>query len=848
MAVADEALPSQPATQPARKPTLAQATFDPDFLPAMPGGTVDLSRFEKGNPLLPGRYRADIALNGRLIGRDDVVLQTDVATGETRICFNRAQLDKLGVNLSGLDAALLAELAAPNACVDLQRVIPDAKAAFDSGELRLDVNIPQIALRRTAREYVDPLLWDSGVTAGMLGYTANVYRNVVRGVSTDSVSLGLNAGLNVGDWYFRHNGSLSWTEGASRQYNVLNTYVQRDITPIKGRLTLGDANTSGDVFDTISFRGAQLASDDRMLPESQRGYAPVIHGTAETNARVTIRQNGSVLYDVSVPPGPFEIDDLYQTGYGGDLEVTVKEADGRERTFKVPYASVAQLLRPGAIRYNVMAGTVRNAPLSYTPSVLQGTLQLGLSNTLSAYGGVLGNNDYASALIGGAFSTPLGAFALDISGARTAVAGQSMNGTSVRATYSKLFTETNSNISVAAYRFSSRGFLDFNSALYFSDNVRRGLVGRDAANVWRPRNRLSLLANQSLGDPWGEFYLSGFTQNYWDRSGSDTQFQAGYSNRIGIANYSLSVNRARTLDSQIDTQYMLGVSMPLGREAKAPQLNFNMMHDGAGHNSGQTSVTGVAGEDNEFSYSAMLARSQDNTTAGNLAGQYRSPFATLRASYGKGSNYYGGSMGMSGSLVAHPGGITATPYVADTFAVVEAPAAAGVKILNYPGLKLDPRGFGVVPYLTPYRRNEVVLDPQGLPADVELQMTSQQVAPRAGAVVMLKYPTVSGRAVLIKSQQPDGEALPLGATVSDEHGDNVGTVSQGSLIYARISNPQARLTVTWGEGNEQRCRIDVALPEPEAGVAPSAFERLQASCQAQLIAAGHAQQEAKPAK
>ncbi|MCT6957964.1 fimbria/pilus outer membrane usher protein, partial [Salmonella enterica] len=84
-----------------------------------------------------------------------------------------------------------------------------------------------------------------------------------------------------------------------------------------------------------------------MLPDSMRGYAPTVRGVAETNAKVTVRQNGVVLYETTVAPGPFTISDLYATGYGGDLAVTVTEADGRVRSFAVPYASVPQLLRPG---------------------------------------------------------------------------------------------------------------------------------------------------------------------------------------------------------------------------------------------------------------------------------------------------------------------------------------------------------------------------------------------------------------------------------------------------------------------------------------------------------------------
>ena len=56
----------------------------------------------------------------------------------------------------------------------------------------------------------------------------------------------------------------------------------------------------------------------------------------------------------------FAISDLYATGYNGDLEVTVKETNGKESYFVVPYSSVPQLLREGYSRYSVAAGEIRD--------------------------------------------------------------------------------------------------------------------------------------------------------------------------------------------------------------------------------------------------------------------------------------------------------------------------------------------------------------------------------------------------------------------------------------------------------------------------------------------------------
>jgi outer membrane usher protein len=58
-----------------------------------------------------------------------------------------------------------------------------------------------------------------------------------------------------------------------------------------------------------------------------KGYSPVVRGIAQSNAQVTIRQNGYVIYQSYVPAGPFAISDLYPTAGSGDLNVTIKEAE-----------------------------------------------------------------------------------------------------------------------------------------------------------------------------------------------------------------------------------------------------------------------------------------------------------------------------------------------------------------------------------------------------------------------------------------------------------------------------------------------------------------------------------------
>ncbi|WP_273876603.1 fimbria/pilus outer membrane usher protein, partial [Serratia marcescens] len=81
------------------------------------------------------------------------------------------------------------------------------------------------------------------------------------------------------------------------------TYAERSFRDSKNTLTIGDSSTSGDVFDSFQFRGLKLASDPSMWPDSQRGFAPTVRGIAQSNAEITIKQNGYMIYQTYVPAG-----------------------------------------------------------------------------------------------------------------------------------------------------------------------------------------------------------------------------------------------------------------------------------------------------------------------------------------------------------------------------------------------------------------------------------------------------------------------------------------------------------------------------------------------------------------
>lgn len=793
------------ATGPTQETAPVEATFNSNFLVGQAQG-VDLSRFRDGNPILAGKYSLDVYVNGEWKGKKNIEFKNIPGKSSADTCFTLLSLDEFGIDSAkfGSDAAIT-----PETCKPLGQWVPEASYRLDTSTLRMDVSVPQAALRRSARGYVDPRFWDRGITAGFLSYNFNAFNthssNMGGKTDTNNAYLTMNAGFNLAGWQLRHDSNATWRSDASSHFQNTATYAQRGIPAVQGMLTLGDSYTSGDFFDSIGFRGAQLATDDRMLPDSLNGYAPVVRGVAQTNALVEIRQNNQLIYQTTVAPGEFVINDLYPTGYGGDLNVTINEADGSKRQFSVPYASVAQMLRPGIQRYALTAGKVRDESLSKEPEMFQATYQRGFTNIITGYTGTSISDGYSAFLVGSAIATPVGAFALDVTQANTRLKQGNQSGQSFKLSYSKLMTETNTNFTIAAYRYSTSGYLSLRDAVFSRDYERKGL-SIDAVN--RQRSEYQLTLNQGLGDGLGSLYITGSVRDYWNHGGTTKQYQVGYNNYYGRVTYGLSAMRTTDAYNRNDTRYYLTLSIPFTVGSQSLSLNSSLGYSDHGYDSSRVGINASTGEDNNISYSAALANDRNGGTNGSVSGEYRSRFSTLNGAYSYGKDYRQASLGAYGSIIAHSGGITMTPQRGQTMVLIEAPDAAGASVTNSPGVRIDDRGYAVVPYVSPYRMTNVTLDPNGMSHSVELESSSQQVAPYAGAIAKLSFKTTKGQALIIHAQGPDGLSLPFGAEVLDTRNQVVGIVGQGSRIYLRTEAKQGLLQVKWGTQPTQQCSVN----------------------------------------
>lgn len=814
--------------------------YDSSFLMGDGAASIDVSRYSDGNPTPVGTYTVKVFVNEKPVASQTIPF-IDVGKKSAEACLtpkNLAQLHIKQPEIVGEKAVLKRGDEESDDCLNLPALIDQSSVEFDMGDQRLDITVPQAWVNKGYEGYVEPSLWESGIPAALLSYNINGYHNTNNGVDNDSMYAAFNTGVNLGAWRFRANGNYNWDKDNGSNFDFQNRYVQRDLPALRSQLIMGESYTTGETFDSVSIRGVRLYSDSRMLPSQLANYAPVIRGVANTNAKVTVTQSGYKIYEATVPPGPFEINDLSPSGYGSDLIVTIEEADGSKRTFSQPFSSVMQMQKPGVGRWDFSAGEVNDDDIHDKPYLAQGTYYYGLNNYLTAYSGIQGtNNHYLAGLIGVGLNTPFGALALDVTHSRTEIPDdKTYQGQSYRLTWNKLIEPTNTSFNVAAYRYSTQDYLGLNDALQLIDEAKNNDDDqRDTMdNYARMKNQITLSISQPLQDgeiDYGSFYLSGSWTDYWATGDSRSDYTLGYGKGFSWGSMSINLQRTWDEDGEKDDSLYINLSIPLAnllggedRRSGFTSLSTQMRTDfNGGHNLSMNSSGN--NEDNTLNYSVNTGYTmqKEDKNISDVGGyvSYQSPWGDISASASANNDsnrQY--SLSTDGGFILHSGGLTFTNdnfSNSDALVLVKAPGAKGARI-NGGGSTIDRWGYGASNALSAYRENQVSLDIDTLENDVELKSTSTMLVPRDGAVVFASFETDQGRSAITTMTRNDGKTIPFGAEVF-EGNTPIGNMGQGGQAFVRGINDRGELTVRWFENNQPtRCSATYQLPTDQQTV------------------------------
>lgn len=770
--------------------------------------TADLHYFAKTGGQQPGTYPVSIWVNNQEIAQSEVTFVD--SNGALQPQLTPAQLAEYGVNVSAFPAFNTLHEGEP--FTRIERYIPDASSRFDFATQRLNLSIPQAAMNVQSRGYVDPARWDEGIPAAFVNYNLTGSQTRQSDDNSRSSYLNLRSGVNFGAWRLRNVSSMEYDR--TRRWNSQSTWLQRDLKSLKSLLRMGDTFTSGDVFDSVQFRGVQLMSDDEMLPDSQRGFAPTIRGMAHSNAKVTISQHGYVIYETFVSPGAFAINDLYPTAQSGDLEVQVKESDGSVRTFTQPFSAVPFMLREGRVKFSLSAGRYHSGQ-SQTPSptFLQGTLFYGLPAEFTLYGGSQLAQDYQSWALGvGCGFGELGSLGGDATWANTKTpSGKRSAGHSLRVQYQKDFAGTGTSFSLASYRYSSGGYYDFSEANALES--RNGLVDNK-------RSREEISVSQAFGG-MSSLAISAWSQEYWHRQSRDETIHLGFYSAWRGVSWGVGYYYTQSSDRQkADRSWSFNLSIPLGGPLAESAISYSTTSDNNGRTSQQASLYGSIPRNPHLYYSLQQGYANGGQGSNSSASlDYHGGYGTAQLGYRQDSGSHQLTWGAAGSIVAHPHGVTLGQTVGDSFAIVRAPGAADVAIQNGSNVHTDWRGYAVVPSLTAYRKNTITLDTESLADDADVELEGQTVIPGGGAVVQANYQTHIGNRVLFTLSDSRGP-LPFGASVrlrkaEDEQGAVPGgMVADGGQVYLSGIPQEGTLDVAWNADNiSRKCALHFHLTD-----------------------------------
>ncbi|HCE8952209.1 TPA: outer membrane usher protein [Raoultella ornithinolytica] len=781
--------------------------FNTDVLDTQDKSNIDLSHFSRRGYVMPGEYTFSIMVNKDILREEQIVVYPDGENGQdSLICLTPEQISRFNLKTSVIDD--LRWLRAGE-CLD--------KTSLEGLEMRVDLakdtlylSIPQAWLEFTAPNWDPPSRWDDGIAGMVADYNLNMQtQHSQNGVDSQSFSGTGVLGANLGAWRARADWQANWNKRGSytdKDFSFSRYYLYRAIPSLKARLTVGEDYLSSDIFDTFRFSGVSLNSDLSMLPPSLRGYAPEVTGISRSGGKVTISQQGRVLYETQVAAGPFRIQEL-NDAVSGTLDVRVEELDGSVQVFQVTTASVPYLTRPGALRYKLAAGKPSEWEHRMTgPIFSSGELSWGGANGWTLYGGMVFGGDYNALSIGsGRDLYLLGALAFDITQSRAALPAEgTLSGTSYRVSYSKTFDEYDSQVTFAGYRFSERDFMSMSEYL----DARYG-----NGTSHSPKEKYTVSFNKRFRDLGLSTYINYSHQTYWNSADND-RLSLSLSRYLDIGPFknmsmSLSVYRSEYYSFKDDGAYV-SLSLPIGN---GTSLSYGATVNRS-DNTHRVSYYGRVDEHNSFQVSSGISRSGP-TAYGYYTWLGDSAQVQANASYHSGS-YSALGMNVTGGLTMTPEGGAAHRSNArgGSRVLVDTAGVSGVPVKGF-GASVKTNAFGkaVIADVNSYYRNPIRIDVDKLDDNADITRSVSQATLTEGAIGYRQFDVISGGKAMAFIRKADGSFPPFGASVMNEKNQETGVVNDEGSVWLSGIQPNGKMTVKWD--GKARCvvHLPAALPE-----------------------------------
>ena len=553
-------------------------------------------------------------------------------------------------------------------------------------------------------------------------------------------------------------------------------------------LRLGDSITrTGEWGRPVRFGGIQYGTDFATRPGFITFPLQAASGVAALPSVVDVFVNGNRVGEQPVKPGPFSITNIPPVTGQGEIQMVVKDAIGREQVITQPFYASAQLLRPGLEDFSYQAGFLRNdyglASNDYGPAFGSALYRRGITDRLTLEGA-------AEATPGIGAGGIVADYLVDDIAVLTA-GGAASGGAAGPGALGLL------GLQHIDRRFSVSARATWTTAQFRQVGLPEGELP--------PQRVVAADASYQTGR-YGIFSFAWVDQVFRDRprAGLVAGTYTITAGRLGFISVSLSYETTQPHS----TTALLTLTVPLGAMTSA---TFGAQRTRNARGSEQSELS--AGVQQSLPVGEgwgyrLFATNHHNLQAGvsaqNNVGTY-----TLEAARLNDENFLrAGIAGGIGLVGGHP---FLARQLDTSFAMVRVADFPNVTIYqdNQPVGRTDQSGLAVLPRLRAYDRNPVSVELDDLPADARLDGNKLVAVPYARSGLLLDFPVVRERGVLLQIVLDDGEPLPPSSVVEIEGRAEEFPVAYHGEVYLTGLGAKNRLRATYGG---QSCDLELDVP------------------------------------
>ncbi|MDQ2820320.1 MAG: fimbria/pilus outer membrane usher protein [Pseudomonadota bacterium] len=541
---------------------------------------------------------------------------------------------------------------------------------------------------------------------------------------------------------------------------------------------------------SIRMGGIEWRKNFDLRPDMLTYPVPELKGSAVVPSSVALYVNQMKQYSGAVPDGPFVLNQVAGLNGAGLATVVTRDALGRDVATSIPLYIDTRLLAAGFDDAAFGAGFVRRGygerSFAYAPQLaVTGSLRHGWSDSVT-----LEAHAEASAEVANGGAGVLVRFGqLGVLNAALAV--------------SRAFGTVHARgaqASVGYQYLAPRFAIDIQSMRASAQHTDLGTL--EGTPIARANDRATVNMAMSAAQNVSLSYV-GVRQGTATRNAARIAAVAwGMQIARGV---SLNVNAFRDLDNARarGMSATLSIALPgrMGASASAGSQSGAKSHALSLARAGEVAVSPTWSIQQGGQAGSQYAQAQVQYTGSTAqySGQLQRDGGAVHA-----------ALGMSGSIVAMNDRVLPARQTGAAFALVST-GLPNVMVLqeNRAIGRTDSRGDLLVPDLVPYAVNRLGIDPDELPAEAMVAISTMEVVPQRLSGVLATLPVTRYDGATVTVVDAAGKPLPSGAAVAFGSGDAPSIVGYDGMVFVAHVKAHNTLTLQW-------------MPELEAGAANAA--------------------------